>query len=134
MLRPRRWIDGPNTRYWWLHFVANRYGNRKAEAAIWTIDTFHARRWDPERFEPISHTSEIKPGKVLVGIENECSSHFSACHPLGLSNAAAVVVSWSQHVLNLARDDRPRRERPEKKRVHAIETQLIIEAVDYLLL
>jgi uridine phosphorylase len=104
-------------------------------AAVWTIDTFYPRRWISDKiFELIdNHKNNNSDSFIIRGIENECSSHFSACQHLHLPIAAAVVVSWTRgHVAKLRNDGNPERSEEEKKLVHAIETRLIVEAVDYL--
>jgi hypothetical protein len=46
--------------------------------------------------ELIDEDIEGYPDAVVVGIENECSSHFSACRHLNLRIASALVVRWSR--------------------------------------
>jgi uridine phosphorylase len=122
---------------WWSLFVGDHsYPEGKSpRAAIWSIDNFHGFRLLAESLYPLMHEHAHEcPDTVPVGVENECSSHFSACKRLELPIAAALVVSWScNHVLHLATKGEDIRTGSVKDLVHDVETQLIVKAVHYLL-
>jgi hypothetical protein len=103
-------------------------------AAIWSIDNFHGVRLLVEKIYPFIEGQLNKwPDTVPVGLENECSSHFSASRRLNLPIAAALVVSWScDHVLRLIKTGQDSRE-SLKDQVHKTETGPIVHAVKYLL-
>jgi uridine phosphorylase len=122
---------------WGTLFVASRPqpAGRTRRAAIWSIDNFHAvRLLVKHRIYPlIQRRVDQWPDAVPVGLENECSSHFSASCRLKLPMAAALVVSWSCiQVSELATTGTDTRGEL-KDRVHKTETCLIVHAVNYLL-
>jgi uridine phosphorylase len=140
-----RWLQSlrPPLR-WWPTMTRRPY--KSAETTVWTIDTFYPRRWHCERFLAVSANAFVRSGErqhFVAGIDNECSSHFSACLELNASRptlglslkiAAALVVSWTpRHVLNLVSQGNPDRRLVERRRPHEVERRLITEAVRFLL-
>jgi uridine phosphorylase len=121
---------------WASLFLAKhrRPGDKGGRAAIWSIDNFHGVRLLVDKIYPLVHGHlDLWPDTVPVGLENECSSHFSASQRLELPIAAALVVSWScDHVLHLVTKGEDIR-RELKDKVHDTEKSLIVHAVNYLL-
>jgi len=67
-------------------------------------------------------------------VENECSSHFSACAHLGLPIAAALEVSWRcDQIVALLEKHEDIRTEAQQKEVHKKEVDCIEKAVYYLL-
>jgi uridine phosphorylase len=106
----------------------------KLRAAIWSVDNFHGVRSRVKKIYPLiqGHVNHWVKW-VPVGLENECSSHFSASCRMKLPIAAALVVSWScEDVLHLLEEGQDMRG-DLKDRVHNTENRLIVDAVNYLL-
>ena len=138
----KRWPDclgderGPE---WWSSF-RNRHDyqpDSELDAAIWSIDNFHGvRSIAPNIYDRMDKwVTDSHPNRVPVAFENECSSHYSACLRADLKIAAALVVSWScNHVKSFVLEGMDTREASVKTSVHDAETDIIVEAVNFLLL
>jgi uridine phosphorylase len=123
------------------------------ETAIWTADTFYPLHllpgffsqladgyrldFDPEAATlptPVAGVVRSDEGTLVIGWDMECSALFSATEEFQLEACAAIVVSYTADQLcAIGKGGETGRSDDEKKSAHAVEEELIREAIRFLL-